>query len=339
MTRSKPRMLLVCLLFVLTVVAVDARAWEYRQAALATGQEDLASPPTVTTPAPPAKPIQKVKVKEIVKCRPPAGFPSSGLLSYGSFGDSVLPITRPRGWEFTAEAIFARAGGKARLVRGVLSYVPFGNDEVSLTKDIGIPEHNNVVPSFSATYRFRPQWALRYSIMPFVIEGTNQPSRSFNWGTTTHGFASSTRSKWERIDQRIGLVYDPIRTYSTRVSVFGEYMRVNERLTLIQVGCCGDSLDNDLNMAMAGLEMEKSLRTSRECNTLSLECRAGVAFGDGGLGSDLSTGLKYSIPMNNGRWGFIKGGYRYLSLNKKFSDAKLIDTTLDGGFVQMGVVF
>jgi len=338
MTRRNLNMLLVCLVFVLTVFAVDARAWEYRQAALATGQEDLASPPTALTPAPPVKAIQKVKVKEIVKCRPPAEGSAAGMMPYGLFSDCVLPMTRPRGWEFAAEALYARTKGKARLTRGALGYTPFGTDDVDLNADIGIPDHN-VVPSFSATYRFRPQWALRYSIMPFAIEGTSQPSRSFNWGITTHGFASNTRSKWERLYQRIGLVYDPILTYSTRVSVFGEYVRFNEKLTVIQVGCCGDSLNNDLNMGMAGLELEKCLKTSRQCNTLSLECRAGIAFGDDGFGSDLSTGLKYSIPMNNGRWGFIKGGYRYLTFNKKYSDAKLIDTAMDGGFLQMGVVF
>jgi hypothetical protein len=175
--------------------------------------------------------------------------------------------------------------------------------------------------------------------MPFALEGSTQPSRSFNWGTTTHGLGSSTRAKWERLYQRIGLVYDPIRTHSTRVSVFGDYVRLNEKFTVIQVGCCGDSLDNDLNMGMAGLELEKCLKTSRKCNTLSLECRAGVAFGDEAFGSDISTGLKYSIPMNNGRWGFIKGGYRYLTFNKKYSDVRMMDTAMDGGVLQMGVIF
>ena len=106
----------------------------------------------------------------------------------------------------------------------------------------------------------------------------------------------TTKVKWERIYQRLGLVYDPIRTYSTRVGVFGDYVRLNEKLSVIQVGCCGDTMDNDLNMGMAGVEFEKCLKTSRLCNTLSLDCRAGVAFGDEGYGSDVSTGLKTAFP-------------------------------------------
>jgi len=325
-------------LFLVTFFAVDAQALEYRHAALATGQEDLAAPATATTPTAQVKPIRKVKVKEIVKCKPPAEAYAGMQLPYGLFSDCVLPMTRPRGWQLDAEALFARTRGKGRLLRGTLGLVTFGTDDVDLNSDMGIPDHN-IVGTFSATYRFKPQWAVRYSIMPFAIEGSTQASRTYNWGNTSHGTATNTRSKWERLYQRLGLVYDPIRTYSTRVSIFGDYVRLNEKLTLIQVGCCGDSLDNDLNMGMAGLEIEKCLKTSRQCNTLSVECRAGVAFGDEGFGSDLSTGLKYSIALNNGRWGFIKGGYRYLTFKKKYSEAKMIDTAMDGGFVQMGFVF
>ncbi len=36
-------------------------------------------------------------------------------------------------------------------------------------------------------------------------------------------------------------------------------------------------------------------------NTLSLECRAGVAFLDEAFGSDIMTGLKCTIPVGNGR--------------------------------------
>lgn len=338
MTRRNPITLLVCLLFIATFFAVEAQALDYRQAALATGQEDLAAPATASTPAAQAKPIQKVKTKEIVKCRPPEGAYVGERLPYGLFTDCVLPMTRPRGWQLDAEAFFARTRGKGRLLRGAFIVVPFGTEDVDLNADMGIPD-NNIVGTFSAMYRFKPQWAVRYSIMPFAFEGSTQPSRSFNWGNTSQGFGTNTRAKWERLYQRIGVVYDPIRTYSTRVSVFGDYVRLNERITVTQGGFGADSLDNDLNMGMAGLELEKCIKTSRQCNTLSVECRAGVAFGDEGFGSDLSTGLKYSIPMNNGRWGFIKGGYRYLTFKKKYSDAKMIDTAMDGGFLQMGVVF
>ena len=223
-----------------------------------------------------------------------------------------------------------------RLYRGFAASQ--GYDDVDMNGDLGLPDHNTI-GSFAARYRFKPRWSLRYSIMPFAIEGSGSVGRSIPFGTTNLNPGGTTKVKWERIYQRLGLVYDPIRTYASRVSVFGDYVRLNEKLSVIQVGCCGDTMDNDLNMGMAGMEFEKCLKTSRLCNTLSLDCRAGVAFGDDGYGSDVSTGLKYSIPMNSGRWGDLKGGYRYVTYKKKYSDARMIDTAMDGGFLQMGFVF
>jgi len=352
MFTRKPKTLLVCLAFLLTslVAVANAQVWDFRQAALGDRQEDLASPPTTSQAGSPTatqpKPIRKVKpAAEIVKCRPPYGvITSPGALPGLPFGwatSCVLPISRPQGWELDAEGMFARTKGKARLIRGAFGFVPFGGEDVDFNSDMQLPDHN-FVGTFSVRYRFRPQWSIRYSIMPTAFEGSGQASRSFAWGTTTQaGFGQTVRSKWERLYQRIGMVYDPIRTYSSRVSVFGDYVRLNEKVNVVQqlgIGG-GDTLDNDLNMGMAGLEFEQCLRTGRQCNTLSLECKAGVAFGDEAFGADLSSGLKYSISMNNGRWGYVRGGYRYLTYKKTYSDVRMIDTAMEGGFLAVGVVF
>ena len=86
-------------------------------------------------------------------------------------------------------------------------------------------------------------------------------------------------------------------------------------------------------------EVQRCLKTTNLFNTLSLECKAGIAFGDDAVGSDLATALRYSIPMNNGRWGFVKGGYRYLTYKKKYSDIKMMETAMDGGFLEAGFIF
>jgi hypothetical protein len=333
---TKPHSVLVCLVFLLMIFTGDAPAWDFKQAAAPDQQEDFTAPPTPRTKAP-----AKIAAKKIVKCRPPVGRygPDEAVFdSLASIGasDCVLPITRPRGWELDGEALFARTKGKVRLYRGFAAVQ--GYDDVDMNADLGLPDHNTI-GTFSARYRFKPRWSLRYSIMPFAIEGSGSVGRNITFGSTTLNTGGTTKVKWERIYQRLGLVYDPIRTYSARVSVFGDYVRLNEKLSVIQVGCCGDTMDNDLNMGMAGVEFEKCLKTSRLCSTLSLDCRAGVAFGEEGYGSDVSTGLKYSIPMNSGRWGYVKGGYRYVTYKKKYSEARMIDTATDGGFLQMGFVF
>ena len=65
---TKPHSVLVCLVFLLTMFAVDAPAWEFKQAAAPDQQEDLAAPQIPRTKAP-----AKIAAKKIMKCRPPAG--------------------------------------------------------------------------------------------------------------------------------------------------------------------------------------------------------------------------------------------------------------------------
>jgi hypothetical protein len=330
-------MLLVCLLFGLAVSANNAPAWNLAQAAFVEPRQDQTAA-AVSQPTVRAKEITKVKpTKKIVKCRPvDSGYGPEVAL--GGPPTCILPFERPRGWAFTAEALYARTKGKVRNAQNVYStYNTY--DDVDLNDDLGVPEHN-VIGTFSARYRFSPAWSVRYAIMPMAIESSGTASRNFTFGTTNlTAYGQASRVKWERIYHRIGLVYDPIRTLSSRVSVFGDFVKLGDKIQFSQASLSSSTMDIDFNMGMAGVEIEKCLKTTASCSTLSLECSAGVAFGDDGLGSDMSTGVKFSIPLNNGRWGFVKGGYRYLTYKKKYSDAKLIDTCLDGGFLQMGLVF
>lgn len=332
-----PRMLLVCLCLLTIVFTADAMAWNFLQAAAGNDNRENLLVPTV----PQTKAITKVKpqpIQPIVKVKPPVGFQTDAQALALRTPECVLPITRVRGWELDGQALFARAKGKATLMNSNYGYYWTYQPEVDFNSAMGVPDHA-VVGTFNAKYRFQPRWSVNYSIMPTALEGNSNSSTPFQFGTLNYNQGQSLRTKWERLYQRIGLVYDPIMTPTSRVGIFADYVRINERLSVFQPGCCGSAFDNDLNMAMTGVELEKLLKVSRFCNTLSVECKAGVAFGDDAFGSDLSTGLKYSVALNCGRSGFVKGGYRYLTYKKKYSDAKMIDTAMDGGFVEMGFVF
>jgi hypothetical protein len=321
----------------LAASATNAPAWNLAQAAFVEPRQEHAAS-AVTQTAGKVKPITKVKpAKKIVKCHPlDSGF--APTVAFGERPPCILPFERPSGWVFSAEAMYARMRGKVRNSQTLYStYNTY--EDVDLNSDLGVPDHN-VVGSFAARYRFTPAWSVRYSLMPMAIDSSGSTSKSFSFGTINMvAYGQATKVKWERMYHRIGLVYDPIRTLSSRISVFGDFVKLDDKIQFTQVGCCTSTMDTNLNMGMAGVELEKCLKTTASCSTLSLECSAAVAFGDDGVGSDMSTGIKFSIPLNNGRWGFVKGGYRYLTYKKKYSDAKLIDTCLDGGFVQMGLVF
>jgi len=333
--RNVPKVL-VCMLFLAVYFAPAAHAYSIVHASAPPTIENLfapAAPQFRPAAAAPAKLDKISKVKPIYKVRPEQFLADPQTLG------CVLPPPNPRGWELDAEVIFARAKGKARYLTGQWGWSPYGADYVDFNGDMGLPDHT-AIGTFSARFRMRPNWAIRYSIMPMAIDGSGSGGRNFSFGRNfTYNVGQQTRVKWERIYQRAGLMYEPIRTPRARVSIFGDYVRLDEKVSVIQAGCCGDTFDHDLNMGMAGVEIERCMKTGRFCDTLSMQCRAGVAFLDQAVGSDISTGMKYKVPMGNGRWGYLEGGYRFLTFKKGYSDFKQIDTTIEGGYMKMGFVF
>ncbi len=343
MLRRKLSMALVCLVFLITLGAGSAGAYSIIQAAATQAPEDLLAPAApqavsyteakaVTGPS--LKRIKKVKSDRVWMVAP-----HDPAFAYGALGKTCcLPVPKNKSWEMNAEVIFARVKGKVRYIRGNTAFGFQQQEHVDLNADMGVPDHW-VVPEMTVNYRFRPNWSLRYSIMPMVVNGGGAVGRNFTFGNNNYSSGQHTQVKWERTLHRGGLVYDALRTHRAKVSVFGEYVRLDEKLSVVQVNCCGDTLDNTLNMGMAGLEFERCLKTRRLRDTLSLSCKAGVAFLDEAFGSDLSTGLKYTIPLGNGRYGYLAGGYRYLTFNKGYHDLKRIDTSIEGGYLQMGFIF
>jgi len=316
-----------------SISATGAAAYSIRQAA-ADPKEDLTAPPTVTS-----KDSARIKAGKIQKVRPIYGIqPESMPMELGQV-QCCLPVARPRTWEADAEVIFARVKGKVRLPSANWGWGwgwGYSLDQ-DLNSDWGIPDHA-AIGSFSLRYRFRPNWSLRYSVMPWELNGSGSGGQNV-W----YGYGQGNQVKWQRLYHRGGLVYDPIITYRARVSIFADYVRLDERISLsCPVGGwygCGTTFDHQLNMGMAGLEFERCLKTGRFYNTLSLECRAGIAFLDEAFGSDVMTGVKYTIPMGNGRWGYLGGGYRFVTFKKGYNDFKQIDTALEGGYLKAGFVF
>jgi hypothetical protein len=336
MLRTKVSTLLVSLVLSSIIFAQTASAYSIRQAA-AGPTEDLVA---LARPDQKDRPVAKAdnlhKVRPIYKVRPQ--FIS---MMPPRWEISCLPVSRSKGWEVDAQVIFARIKGKIRMCTanwgGWTGLGTCGGVDQDLNGEWGIPDHG-VVGSYSLGYRFRPNWAIRYSIMPMELNGSGGTGQNY-W----YGYGQGAQVKWQRVYQNIGLVYDPILTYQSRVGVFAGYTRLDEKLSFGGTNWfawgTAPTFDHQLNMAMAGMEFEQALRTERFRNTLSLECRASVAFLDEAFGSDIMTGLRYTIPMGCGRSGYLGGGYRYVSFKKGYNDFKQIDTTLEGGYLKMALVF
>ena len=331
----------ISLLFLVLTWGATAHAYSVMQAAAPATPEDLYAP---TSPSYQATIEPVVKARRIEKVRAVRKVRHPSRLAGPWIGGCYLPVPKIKGWEMEVSAIFARTKGKLSFGNWNnqygYGYGQYGWQEaMDLNTQLGVPDHY-VVPSMSIRYRFRPRWAMRYTLMPMEIRGSGNPEGYYG------GYGQGVQVVWQRLYHRAGLVYDAIRTFRARVSVFGDYVRMDEKISVVGIGYGGyggygggTTFDNDLNMAMAGLEFERCLRTASFCDTLSLECRGGVAFLDEACGGDLMTQLKYSIPLGRGRWGYLAGGYRFVQFKKGYNDFKRIDTSIEGGFVKMGFIF
>lgn len=355
MLRRTPSTLLVCLVLFLSTVLINT-AWPADpQEALdvllkpndagATADVKrhkakprpgyIAVPPPVPflAPYPPPAGITKVKA--------PAACP---VVPYGA--PCILPQPLPRQWDMSVQFIFARTRGTIAWPRNSWWYTGWwgSGNEADLNDNLGLPAHWTLV-QFTARYQFRPNWAVRYSILPFEISGGRGWWDYWSWNQFVFGPLLVTpglpyNSKWQHQYHRLGLVYDAVKTCSTVLSVFADWVHTEDQISLNCISCGFQTaiFSKGGDSAIAGLELQQCIKTTWNGATLSCDYKAGFIFLDDVQGWDIQLGLKYTIPLGCGRWGYTKGGYRFIDYKKSQPDI-LFENAIEGGFWEFGFIF
>lgn len=250
--------------------------------------------------------------------------------------DNLLPV--PAQGQFVAgpKALFARVHGEARRS---LAGAAFTGSPADFNNNLGLKKSGNVIWSVEAAYQLRPKFSLRYSFTPIKMDGSGTNASAFSFAGQLFAAETQIFSRWERFEHRAGIGINLINTSSSRTNLFAEWMYIQDKLTVgSAVGTTGAfTWDDSRNLAVVGLEFEKALKNWRG-NTLALNCKADIAFLSDSFGFDAETALNYMIPIKTGRFGFVKGGYRYSYFQKDLKQDAL-NTTLDGAFVQVGFLF
>lgn len=267
---------------------------------------------------------------------------SSGLRGLSSFNPAnwglncYLPAPAKGQFMVGPELYFARFRGEAR--RGL---VLTGLDSTTVDFDdhLGFNKGGNTLWSVKALYQFRPRLAVTYSFMPIAMEASGSPVTGFQFGGQAFAAGALLRSKWERYEHRAGLRFNVIRRPNAVTSLFAQWLYLQDRLSIRETGgtAAAATWDEDKNLAVVGIRFDKCLKNYRG-NTLSLTLEGGLAFLDDTMGYEAEAGLSYMIPIKKGRFGFVKGGYRYSHL-KRETDLEMLGTTFDGAFVQLGFLF
>lgn len=271
------------------------------------------------------------KCKPIVKCKPFQPCPPKPCIPC-----CVLPRRMFRQWELSTQVFFATVGGKAEYFTDVTAV---NNTEVDLVDDLQLPR-NDVFLEHTARYQFRPNWALHYSIMHIDLEDGGFPTNNFSFGRWNFSTTTLVRSQFDFVYQRVGLLYQPINTMTTVLSLTGAWSYQDQKVE-VHSEICGNStarVDRPRNMVTCGIELQKCLRTLPNRSTFSCDNRLNLTFLDDTFGVDVQTGLQFTVPMGFGRWGYARGGYRYMNFNEHRDDLRL-DLRLEGGFVEAGIIF
>jgi hypothetical protein len=299
----------------------DSAAWELEASA-----GDAAQSISKVRPASP----------EISKVKPLSGFEGLDRYNPVNWGPACyLPAPVQGQFVLSPRLFFANVSGEARhTLEGGLP-----GSLVKFDEQLGLRSSGNVLWSIGALYQFRPRWAITYRFSPLSISADHAPATGFQF--SGHAFAAGTdlHSKWDRWEHRAGLLFNLSRTSNAMTSVFADWLYVQDRLSIGETGAQATAVtwDDTKSMALLGVEFDKCLKNYRG-NTLALTASGAFAFLDDSIGYDAEAGLNYMIPIKTGRFGFVKGGYRYFNL-KKETETKVFGSTLHGAFISLGFLF
>jgi len=276
-----------------------------------------------------------------VKALPPTLLPMSAP-AMGCF----LPMPRPGQWQIGVQGIYARLRGSVQWPRYTWSWGWGYQEQADFTDSFGLPAHQ-VIPEVNAKYQFRCNWGLQYSGLWTEVKGGKWVDNWFYFGFQGGGSTpqiwspgQQIQSRWQHGYQKVGLVYDALKSCKATLSLFGGFMHADDR---IDANCymCGNfqnTFSKSMDTAAVGVEFQKCVATNFNGGTFSCDAKATALFVDDVEGVDVQAGGRYTIPMNCGRWGYMKGGYRLIDLKKGPSDY-VLKTALEGGYLEMGFIF
>ena len=273
--------------------------------------------------------------RPVVKCKPPV-CPVGVQCGPKPPPPCILPRRMMGQWEFGVQAFFATTSGTVRspaLVFGLPA------TEIDFSNDLALPVHQ-VLWEFKGKYQFRPSWGLFYSIMPIHLDATNTAPRTLYIKQSIIPQGTLMKTNWDFVYQRVGILYQPYFGCNANVSIYASWLFNDQKLDLSSSICGGkcSTVNRTRNMAMTGIGIEKCIRTLCNGATLTCDSRVDIGFLDGAFVLDVEPGMRFSIPLNCGRWGYVRGGYRYLSFTEDRNDLRM-DTVFQGGYAEMGIMF
>ena len=213
--------------------------------------------------------------------------------------------------------------------------------ELDLNGTLGLRRHE-YVPEFVARCQLRQNWGVRYTFMPIHFRDNFTNWKIFWFGNQLWPIGVQMLTEWDRSIHSWELVYSWFQAPHAVSSVFGGYRLYEDRLKvsyplLASVGFSKTRSQN-MHVATAGLSLDRVVTRLGGCATASMHCQWAIQFLEGQLGWDAYGVGRITVPMYQGRYGYLEAGWKWLVMERGQLSNK-DKTSLDGAIASVGLIF
>ncbi len=207
--------------------------------------------------------------------------------------------------------------------------------ELNLTNNLGLSRYQ-WMGDYEAQCQVKYNWGLRANFTPINYRDNTFPQQFFFFGSAFYPAFTSTLTKWDRFIYRAYLTYDWFKQPHAISTIFAGYTQIDDKLTISNFFQTR-SRSQATHLASAGIQFERFIRFLGS-SVVSTNCRASIDFLEGWLGWDGYAVGRVSVPMGQGRWGYLEAGWRWLVF--EYSKPTNIDkTSIDGFIGGVGLIF
>jgi len=213
--------------------------------------------------------------------------------------------------------------------------------ELDLHTNLGLRRHE-YVPEFVARCQLRQNWGLRYTFMPLHYRDNFTNWTPFWFGNLLWPAGAPMLTEWDRNLHNWELVYSWFQAPHAVSSVFAGFRLYDDKLKvsyplLAPVGYTRTRSQN-MHLATAGMSIDRVVARVGGCATASMHCQWSIQFLEGHLGWDAYGVGRISVPMNQGRYGYMEAGWKWLVLDRG-QLSNMDKTSLDGAIASVGLIF
>lgn len=250
----------------------------------------------------------------------------------------VLP--RPGAKQFQLEARIWYASLNSSTVQWGTIPGGFLSTELDLVNNLGLRRHE-YVGEYVAQCQFRCNWAVRYTFLPIHYRDNFTNWTPFWYGNVLWPFGQML-TQWDRNIHTWELVYSWFQAPHAVSSVFAGYRLVDDKLQVSYPLLAGVGYSRirseDAHLATAGISVDKVITRLGGCATASMHCQWSAQFLESYFGWDGFAVGRISVPMNQGRFGYLEAGWKWLVLERS-QPSNIDKTSLDGAIAAIGLVF